>query len=107
MLDYLQNTGAEGVSSMELVSPTPRGQVTIPKRIRDALRPTPKTKLRVYADGGRVVFEPVSPLDSLLDALETEASAWGRTSQYNAGTLRPGRYPRGCSRGVYVFVSVK
>ncbi|MGB9867674.1 MAG: AbrB/MazE/SpoVT family DNA-binding domain-containing protein [Bacillota bacterium] len=58
---------------MELVSPTSRGQVTIPKRIRDMLGLTPKTKLRVYLDGGRVVFEPVSPFDSLLEALEAEA----------------------------------
>ncbi|HSW09758.1 MAG TPA: AbrB/MazE/SpoVT family DNA-binding domain-containing protein [Bacillota bacterium] len=62
---------------MELVSPTPRGQVTIPKRIRDALGLTPKTRLRVYASDGRVVFEPVSPLDGLLGALETEAREKG------------------------------
>jgi len=66
---------------MELVSPTPRGQVTIPKRIRDALRLTPKTKLRVYTDGGRVIFEPVSPLDTLLDVLETEAREKGYTRE--------------------------
>lgn len=66
---------------MDLVSPTPRGQVTIPKRVRDALGITPKTKLRVYADGGKVIFEPVSPLDSLLEALEAEAREKGYTRE--------------------------
>lgn len=64
---------------MELLSPTSRGQVTIPKRIRDALRITQKTKLRVYCDGPRVVFEPVSAMDSVLEALENEAREKGYT----------------------------
>jgi bifunctional DNA-binding transcriptional regulator/antitoxin component of YhaV-PrlF toxin-antitoxin module len=51
--------------------------VTIPKRIRESLGVTLKIKLRVYATGGKVTFEPVSPLDSLLDALETEAREKG------------------------------
>lgn len=66
---------------MDFVSPTPRGQVTIPKRIRDALGLTPKTRLRVYADGGKVIFEPVSALDSLLEELEAEARERGYTRE--------------------------
>lgn len=80
MLEYLQKA-CKGVSSVEFVSPTPRGQVTIPKRIRDALCLSPKTRLRVYTDGGKVVFEPVSPLETVLDTLETEAREKGYTRE--------------------------
>ncbi|TDA65693.1 MAG: AbrB/MazE/SpoVT family DNA-binding domain-containing protein [Clostridia bacterium] len=66
---------------MEYVSPTPRGQVTIPKRIRDALGLSPKTKLRVYAEGDRVVLEPISPLDPLMESLEAEAKQKGYTRE--------------------------
>lgn len=66
---------------MEYVSPTSRGQVTIPKRIRDALGLSPKTRLRVYAEAGRVVLEPVSPLDTLLESLEAEARRKGYTRE--------------------------
>ena len=65
----------------EYVSPTSRGQVTIPKRIRDTLGLSPRTKLRVYADGGRVIFEPVSPLDALLESFEAEARRKGYTRE--------------------------
>jgi AbrB family looped-hinge helix DNA binding protein len=66
---------------MEYVSPTSRGQVTIPKRIRDALGLSPKTRLRVYAEAGRVVLEPVSPIDALLESLEAEARRRGYTRE--------------------------
>lgn len=66
---------------VEFVSPTPKGQVTIPKPSRDALGLTPKTRLRVYADSGRVVLEPVSPLDSLLEELEAKARQKGYTRE--------------------------
>ncbi|SHE83906.1 looped-hinge helix DNA binding domain-containing protein, AbrB family [Desulfofundulus australicus DSM 11792] len=80
MLDYSKKT-TKGEMHVEFVSPTPKGQVTIPKPIRDALGLTPKTKLRVYADRGRVVLEPVSPLDSLLEELEAEARQKGYTRE--------------------------
>lgn len=66
---------------MEYVSPTSRGQVTIPKRIRDALGLSPKTKLRVYTEAGKVVLEPVSPLDTFLESLEAEARRKGYTRE--------------------------
>lgn len=64
-----------------LVSPTERGQVTIPKEIRDDLKITPDTKLRVFIQDGRVIMEPVSSFDLLLKEIETEARAKGLTRE--------------------------
>jgi len=64
-----------------LVSPTERGQVTIPKDIREKLNITPKTKLRVFVDNDKVVFKPVSPLDLLFNDIEAEAREKGYTRE--------------------------
>ncbi len=61
------------------VSPTERGQVTIPKEIRQKLRITPTTKLRVYVENNKVVLEPVTSLDVLLKDLVAEAKDKGYT----------------------------
>ncbi|MDH7578752.1 MAG: AbrB/MazE/SpoVT family DNA-binding domain-containing protein [Bacillota bacterium] len=61
------------------VSPTERGQVTIPKEIRKKLRITPTTKLRVYVENNKVVLEPVTSLDVLLKDLVAEAKDKGYT----------------------------
>lgn len=61
------------------VSPTERGQVTIPKEIRRKLRITPTTKLRVYVENNKVVLEPVTSLDVLLKDLVAEAKDKGYT----------------------------
>lgn len=61
------------------VSPTERGQVTIPKEIRRKLRITPTTKLRVYVENNKVVLEPVTSLDALLKDLVAEAKDKGYT----------------------------
>lgn len=61
------------------VSPTERGQVTIPKEIRRKLRITPSTKLRVYVENNKVVLEPVTSLDVLLKDLVAEAKDRGYT----------------------------
>lgn len=61
------------------VSPTERGQVTIPKEIRQKLRITPSTKLRVYMENNKVVLEPVTSLDVLLKDLVAEAKDKGYT----------------------------
>lgn len=61
------------------VSPTERGQVTIPKEIRRKLRITPATKLRVYVENNKVVLEPVTSLDVLLKDLVAEAKDKGYT----------------------------
>ncbi|MCL5981702.1 MAG: AbrB/MazE/SpoVT family DNA-binding domain-containing protein [Firmicutes bacterium] len=65
----------------QFVSPTERGQVTIPKEVREKLKITPKTKLRVYVDRDKVVLEPVSPLDLLFNDIETEAREKGYTRE--------------------------
>lgn len=61
------------------ISPTERGQVTIPKEIRQKLRITPTTKLRVYVENNKVVLEPVTSLDVLLKDLVAEAKDKGYT----------------------------
>ncbi|RPF46622.1 AbrB family looped-hinge helix DNA binding protein [Thermodesulfitimonas autotrophica] len=61
------------------VSPTERGQVTIPKEIRQKLRITPTTKLRVYVENNKVVLEPVTSLEVLLKDLVAEAKDKGYT----------------------------
>jgi AbrB family looped-hinge helix DNA binding protein len=55
--------------------------VTIPKRIRDALGLSPNTRLRVYTEAGKVVLEPISLLDTLLETLEAEARQKGYTRE--------------------------
>jgi len=65
--------------SGQFVNPTVRGQVTIPKKVRDKLKITPNTKLRVYVDNDKVVLELVSPLDLLFNDIEIEAKEKGLT----------------------------
>ncbi|MDI6711405.1 MAG: AbrB/MazE/SpoVT family DNA-binding domain-containing protein [Bacillota bacterium] len=64
-----------------LVSPTERGQVTIPKEFRERLRITPRTRLRIFIQDGRVILEPVSPFDLLVEELESEARTKGLTRE--------------------------
>ena len=64
-----------------LVSPTERGQITIPKELREELGITPNTKFRVYVDNRKVVLEPVSTLDALFKELELEAKEKGYTRE--------------------------
>lgn len=64
-----------------IINPTERGQVTIPKVIRERLGITSRTKLQVYLDGNKVVLEPVSPLDDLFKAVELEAKGKGYTRE--------------------------
>jgi len=63
------------------VSPTERGQITIPKEVREKLKITPKTKLKVYVDNNKVILEPISSLDLLLKELEIEARVKGYTKK--------------------------
>lgn len=63
------------------ISPTVRGQITIPKGIRKELAITPKTKLRIYVENNRIVIEPVSNLDLLFQDIEEEAKAKGYTRE--------------------------
>jgi len=61
------------------ISPTERGQVTIPKEIRKRLHITPSTKLRIYVENNKVVLEPVTPLEVMLKDLVAEAKDKGYT----------------------------
>lgn len=64
-----------------IVSPTERGQITIPKELRERLNIDYKTKMKVYVEDGRIILEPFSSLDMLLKELETEAKEKGLTKE--------------------------
>ncbi len=63
------------------VSPTVRGQITIPKEVRKKLGITPNTRLKIYVENNRIVIEPVSTLDLLFQDIEQEAKAKGYTEE--------------------------
>ena len=65
------------------ISPTVRGQITIPKSLRQELGITPQTKLKIYVENNRIIIEPVSPLGLLFEDLEQEA----RTRDYTEEDL--------------------
>jgi len=58
-------------------NPTERGQVTIPKSIREELGINSKTKLKIYTDNNRIIIEPVPLLDLLFKDIEDEAKTKG------------------------------
>jgi len=62
-------------------NPTERGQVTIPKSIREKLGITNKTKLKIYTDKNKIIIEPVPLLDLLLKDIEDEAKTKGYTRE--------------------------
>ena len=61
------------------IKPTVRGQITIPKDVRNELGITPSTKLKIYVENNKIVVEPVSHLDLLFKDIEEEAKAKGYT----------------------------
>jgi len=63
----------------QFIKPSERGQVTIPKEMRDKLQINQNTRLRIYVDGNKVVLEPISPLDLVFKELEVEAREKGFT----------------------------
>jgi len=65
----------------KIVSPTERGQITIPKELREQLKIDYKTKIKVYLEDNRIILEPVSSLDMLLKEIETEAKEKGLTKE--------------------------
>ncbi|MGO0123435.1 AbrB/MazE/SpoVT family DNA-binding domain-containing protein [Desulfothermobacter acidiphilus] len=64
-----------------LIKPTVRGQITIPKEVREKLKIDQNTRLRIYVEGNKIVLEPVSPLDLLFQELEAEARERGLTRE--------------------------
>ena len=65
----------------QFIKPTERGQVTIPKEMREKLQINQNTRLRIYVDGNKVVLEPVSPLDLIFKEIEAEVREKGFTRQ--------------------------
>ena len=63
------------------VKPTVRGQITIPKDVRNELGITPSTKLKIYVENNKIVVEPVSHLDLLFKDIEEEAKAKGYSEE--------------------------
>ena len=64
-----------------ILSPTERGQITIPKELRERLKIDSKTKMKVYLEDNKIVLEPVSSLDMLLEEIETEVKKKGITQE--------------------------
>ncbi len=69
------------------ITPTVRGQITIPKPVRQELGITPQTKLKIYVENNRIIIEPVSPLGLLFEDLEHEARARGYTEEDLSGEI--------------------
>ncbi len=65
----------------KILSPTERGQITIPKELREQLNIDPNTKIKVYLEENKIVLEPVSSLDLLLKEIEDEANRKGLTKE--------------------------
>ncbi len=64
-----------------ILSPTERGQITIPKELREQLKIDNKTKVKVYLEDNKIVLEPVSSLDMLLKEIESEVKNKGITQE--------------------------
>jgi len=63
------------------IKPTVRGQITIPKNVRNELGITPNTKLKIYVENNKIVVEPVSHLDLFFKDIEEEAKSKGYTEE--------------------------
>ncbi len=63
------------------MSPTIRGQITIPKDIREKLGINQKSKFKVYIEKNKIILEPVSKIDLLLKDIEEEARIKGYTHE--------------------------
>ena len=56
-----------------ILYPTSRGQITIPKEIRDTLKIDENTKLKVFLDREEIRIQVTNPLDEAIKTLMTEA----------------------------------
>lgn len=62
-----------------IIRPTERGQVTIPKAMRDALHIDHETPLTIRQDATRIIIEPLSGFERLARQLAAEALRQGLT----------------------------
>ncbi len=75
------------MSNTKHITPTVRGQITIPKHIRKELGITSSTKLKVYIENNKIVVEPASPLDLLFKDLEIQTENKGYTEDDLVGEV--------------------
>lgn len=63
----------------EVTSVSTKGQVVLPKSIRDALSLTPGAKLMVLSDGDNILIKPIkNPALSEFQSLMDKAEAWAK-----------------------------
>ena len=60
-----------------IASPTERGQITIPKELRERLNIDHRTKMKVYLEDNRIILEPVSSQEKINKAGEVIRDAKG------------------------------
>jgi len=63
------------------ITPGTRGQITIPKEIREKLEITANTRLKIYVEKSKIIIEPVSSLDLLFEDIEKDAKSKGYTEE--------------------------
>lgn len=62
-------------SVVPMVEVYERGQIVIPKYIRDMLKITPGTNLNVNVEGGKIVLEKYDPIEEL-DKIRAECAVY-------------------------------
>lgn len=71
-------------STAEITSISTKGQVVIPKSIRDEIGIGEGTKLVVFTDGNNVLLKPVEvPKKELFKKLIQESRKWAKDSKLN------------------------
>ena len=71
-----------------IVNTNVKGQIVIPKRIRDSLAISPQTPLQIIQAGQSIVLHPISDVvrrtdskDTWRDVLEMTAGSWGEANE--------------------------
>jgi antitoxin PrlF len=54
---------------------TSKGQITIPKAIRESMNLNPKDKVDFILDGDRVILHPVKPIQDFRGCIETKGAS--------------------------------
>jgi AbrB family looped-hinge helix DNA binding protein len=58
-----------------LAKVTTKGQVTIPKKIRDVLRIQPNDRIDFERDGGKIIMVPIKTLQDFRGAVRTKSKS--------------------------------